>query len=321
MKIGVFTILFNDKSLEDCLKFLSGIGVEAAEIGTGGYSRSNHCILDEIFASKKSLNEFKEIFKRNNMIISALSCHGNPIHPKKELALRDHKEFEKTVILAEKIGVDTILVTSGCPGGSPKDETPNWVTCPWPEDFLKTLDYQWNEVLIPYWEKAVKFAKDYGVKKIAVEPHPGFCVYNTETLLKLRRAVGEEIGVNFDPSHFFWQGMDPVEAIQLFNDCIYHIHAKDTYLNMKNISVNGVLDTKHYSNLKERSWTFRTVGYGHSEEVWKNIISALRMVGYDYVLSIEHEDALMSKEEGLKKAVSFLKNIVIKEKAQGMWWA
>lgn len=321
MKIGVFTILFNERSLEDCLKYLSSIGIEAAEIGTGGFSRSNHCNLDEILESKKSLIKFEEVFKKNNMIISALSCHGNPVHPKKDLALKDHEEFKKTVLLAEKIGINTILVASGCPGGSPKDETPNWVTCVWPEDFLKMLDYQWNEVLIPYWKKAVDFAKNHGVNKIAVEPHPGFCVYNTETLLKLRKAVGKEIGVNFDPSHFFWQGMDPFEVVQLFDDCIYHFHAKDNYLNMKNIAINGVLDTKRYENIKDRSWTFRTVGYGHSEEVWKNMISALRMVGYDYVLSIEHEDILMSKEEGLEKAVTFLKNIIMKEKSDGMWWA
>lgn len=321
MKIGVFTILFNDRNLSDCLKYLSDLGVEAAEIGTGGYSKSKHCDLDEVLTSKKNLDKFKEVFAKNNITISALSCHGNPVHPKKEISLKDHEEFVKTIMFAEKIGVDTVLVTSGCPGGSPKDETPNWVTCPWPDDFLKILDYQWNEVLIPYWKKATKLAGDYGIKKIAIEPHPGFCVYNTETLLKLRKAVGVEIGVNFDPSHFFWQGMDPIEAIQLLNDSIFHFHAKDVYLNTRNISINGVLDAKHYEHIKERSWTFRTVGYGHSEETWKNIISALRTVGYDYVLSIEHEDFLMSKEEGLQKAVSFLKNIIIKEKAEGMWWA
>ena len=321
MKLGVFSILFNEKTLEETLEYLSGIGAEAAEIGTGGYSRSKHGVLDELLGNGTGLNAFKEAFKKNNMFVSALSCHGNPVHPRKEIAERDHEDFVKTVLLAEKLGVDRVLVASGCPGGSPKDETPNWVTCPWPDDFLKIRDYQWNEVLIPYWKKATAFAREHGVDKIGVEPHPGFCVYNTETLLRLRNGVGKEIGMNFDPSHFFWQGMDPKTVIMETGDCIFHIHAKDCVLDKKNISMNGVLDTKHYSNVKDRSWTFRTVGYGHSEEVWKEIISMLAAVGYDYVLSVEHEDCLMAKEEGLEKAVSFLKNIIIRDKPGNMWWA
>ncbi|MDO8685235.1 MAG: sugar phosphate isomerase/epimerase [Clostridiales bacterium] len=320
MKIGVFSILFNDWSLDDTLDYLVKIGAEAVELGTGGYSRSNHCIPDELLTDEIRLEEFKDKFKKRNLFISALSTHGNPVHPDKEVAVKHHEDFEKTVLLAEKLGIETVLVLSGCPGGSPRDETPNWTICAWPEDFPKILEYQWNEVLVPYWKKAASFAKNHGVNKIAVEPHPGFCVYNTETLLRLRVEVGREIGVNFDPSHFFWQGMDTSEAILTLGDSIYHIHAKDTALNMKNISVNGVLDAKHYSKVKERSWLFRTVGYGHSSEVWRNMISALATVGYDSVLSIEHEDCLMSREEGLEKAIGFLKEIIIREKLGKMWW-
>ena len=321
MKIGVFTVLFGEKNLEDTLDYLSGLGVEAAEIGTGAYPGSAHCSPDELLASGSSLEKFKDIFIKRNMIISALSCHGNPVHPNRSIAEEHHRAFEKTVLLAEKLGVDRVCVLSGCPGGGPKDETPNWVTCPWPDDYLKILDYQWNEVLVPYWKKAAAFAAGHGVDKICVEMHPGFCVYNTETMLRLRREVGKEIGVNFDPSHIFWQGIDPIEAIMAFGDAIYHMHAKDTVLNMRNIKYTGVLDTRHYGNVKDRSWVFRTVGYGHSDDVWKGIVSALAVTGYDHVLSIEHEDSLMAREEGLEKAVSFLKNLVIKEKPGKMWWA
>lgn len=320
MKIGVFTILFNDLSIDKTLDYLSGLGVEAAEIGTGGYSKSSHCDVEGLLGSRLRLEEYKDKFKKRNMCISALSAHGNPVHPDKEYASKHHKEFEDTVLLAEKLGVDTVLLLSGCPGGSPDDHTPNWATCAWPEDFLKVLDYQWNEVLIPYWKKASAFAKEHGVIKLGIEPHPGFCVYNTETLLKLRAAVGKEIGINFDPSHFFWQGMDPVQAIMALGDAIFHMHAKDTFLDERNIQVNGVLDTKPYSAFTGRSWNFRTVGYGHPEPVWRNMISALAAVGYDHVLSIEHEDCLMTREEGLAGAVGFLKNVVIRDKVKKMWW-
>lgn len=320
MKIGVFTILFNDWKLDDVLDYLSKIGVEAAEIGVGGYSKSTHLEPKDILESKTMLEEFKDKFKRRNMFISALGCHGNPVHPKKEIAAKHHKEFEETVLAAEKLGIDTILVLSGCPGGSPGDETPNWAVCPWPNDYQDILKYQWEEVLIPYWKKAATFAKEHGVTKIAVEPHPGFCVYNTGTLIRLRKEVGDEIGINFDPSHFFWQGIDPVQAILELRDSIYHIHAKDSVLNMRNVQINGVLDPKGFDKFNERSWIFRTVGYGHSYDVWKGIISALASVGYDYVLSVEHEDCLMASEEGLEKAVSFLKDVMIRRRPAKMWW-
>lgn len=227
----------------------------------------------------------------------------------------------KAVQLAEKLGVEVINTFSGCPGGSPQDQTPNWVTCPWPPDFLDILDYQWNDVLIPYWEKTAKFAQDHGVTKIALEMHPGFCVYNPETLLKLRNAVGETIGANFDPSHLIWQGINPVAAIRALGPAIFHFHAKDTKIDPINCGVNGVLDTKHYSDEIHRSWIFRTIGYGNDVQYWKDIVSNLRLVGYDYVMSIEHEDSLMSPNEGLRKAVALLQEVLISESIGAIWWA
>jgi sugar phosphate isomerase/epimerase len=212
---------------------------------------------------------------------------------------------------------------SGCPGGSPEDKTPNWVTCPWPDDFSRILEYQWNEVLIPYWKEKAAFAAAHGVHKIALELHPGFCVYNTRTLLKLREAVGPEIGANFDPSHLIWQGMDPCVSIRELGKAgaLFHFHAKDTKVDKLNTAMNGVLDTTHYGRELERSWIFRSVGYGHGEDYWKAIISELRLAGYDYAISIEHEDSLMSGREGLLKAIQCLKNVLIYEDRGNMYWA
>ncbi len=321
MKLGVFTVLLSSKGLEESLAYLKESGIQAVELGTGGYPGKAHVNPDVLLSDETAIRQLKELLKKYDMEISALSCHGNPVHPQKEIARSFHDDFKKTVLLAEKLGVDRIAGFSGCPGDSPGSLYPNWVTCPWPEDFLKILDYQWNEVLIPYWDKMAKFVKNHGVNKICLEMHPGFSVYNPESLIKLREAVGDVIGANFDPSHLFWQGIDPAAAIKRLGDSIYHFHAKDTKIDIYNTAMNGVLDVKHYGDEVTRSWIFRTVGYGHDHKVWKDIVSALCIIDYDYVLSIEHEDSLMSANEGLQKAIRFLKDVMVFEKTGEMWWA
>ena len=183
---------------------------------------------------------------------------------------------------------------SGVPGGSAQDATPNWVTCPWPPDFLEMLAYQWDEVAIPYWRGRGQATLAEHHVKMAFEMHPGMLVYNVETMLRLREAAGPALGCNFDPSHLFWNGVDPVAAIRRLGDAIYHVHGKDCYVDPSNISVNGCNDNKPYGQIANRAWTFRTIGYGHDAKAGRDIISALRLVGYDYVISIEHEDPMMS---------------------------
>ena len=322
MKLGVLTNLFADLSLEEVLSKLESLGVDAAEIGCGGYPGKAHCNPKALLADELALAEFRAAFERHGIELACLSVHGNAVHPNPVIAKQFHDDFTDAVLLAEKLGVDTVVTFSGCPGGSPEDKTPNWVTCPWPDDFLAVLDYQWNQVLIPYWKKAGAFAKEHGVTKIAFEMHPGFCVYNPETLLKLREAVGDVIGANFDPSHLVWQGIDPVAAIRALEGAIYHFHAKDTKIDTYNVAKFGVLDTKHYRDEIHRSWIFRSVGYGNGLDYWRDIISNLRLVGYDKVMSIEHEDSLMTPEEGLLHAPEFLKEPIIRQpKPTTMGWA
>ncbi|MBQ4630455.1 MAG: sugar phosphate isomerase/epimerase [Clostridia bacterium] len=321
MKLSVFSPVLASMSLEDALKTLHDLGVQAMEIGSGGFPGTDHLNPDELLGCGEKIENVKSLLKKYEIEISALSCHGNAVHPNKEIAAKFHEDFEKTCKLAKELGVTTIITFSGCPGGSPDDKTPNWVTCPWPDDFSAILDYQWNEVLIPYWKKASEYAKQFGIKKIAFEMHPGFCVYNPETMLRIREAVGDILGANFDPSHLFWQGIDPVFAIRKLKDAIYHFHAKDTKIDDMNTKTNGVLDTKHYGDEINRAWIFRTVGYGHDYQCWKDMMSALRMVGYDGAISIEHEDSLMTPMEGLKKAIVFLKEVMMFEDKGEMWWA
>lgn len=321
MKLGVLTVLLGGQPLDKALSYLKDSGIDTVEIGCGGYPGKAHCDPDALLGDAEALEQFKATLSKYGMSISALSVHGNPVHPDAAVAQAFHSDFEKAVLLAEKLGIDRIVTFSGCPGGAPGDTTPNWVTCPWPDDFTAILDYQWNQVLIPYWKKTVEFAASHGVTRIALEMHPGFCVYNPETLLKLRAAVGPVIGANFDPSHLFWQGIDPVAAIRYLGDAIYFFHAKDTKIDALNTARIGVLDTKHYGDELNRAWVFRSVGYGHDAAVWKDIVSNLRMVGYDDVMSIEHEDSLMSANEGLQKAIRLLQEAMVFEKAGGMYWA
>lgn len=321
MNLSVMNPVLNGKTLEEALQYLSSLGVDSMEIGAGGYPGDCHLKPQELIENPAKAEEMKALFKEYNMEISCVSCHGNPLHPQKDIADNFHNQFKNAILAAELLGVETIVGFAGCPGDSENSKYPNWVTCPWPEDFLAILEWQWEEKVIPYWKEMAKFAAEHGIKKIAFEMHPGFVVYNPETCLKLRAAVGDIIGANFDPSHLFWQGIDPCAAIKALKGAIYHFHAKDTKIDTRNCDVNGVLDTKHYGDILERSWVFRTVGYGHGKEVWNDIISTLKAVGYDGAISIEHEDGLMSPNEGLEKAIAFLKEVIIYQNAGDMWWA
>ncbi len=320
MKLGVFTTLLSNLPFEEACKYFKSLGIQMVEIGCGGYPGNAHADPEVLLNDEEKFNEFKATLEKYGLEISALSCHGNPVHPNKETAAEYDRVIRNTILLAEKLGIGQINTFSGCPGDYEGAKYPNWVTCPWPNDFGEILDWQWNEVLIPYWKDLVTFAKAHSVNKIALELHPGFCVYNTETLLRLREAVGPEIGANFDPSHLIWQGMDPVACIRKLGPAIFHFHAKDTKIDDINTSVNGVLDTKSYADEINRSWIFRSIGYGNDASYWKDIISNLRMVGYDYAISIEHEDSLMSQNEGLTKAVNLLKDVLITENVGEMWW-
>ncbi|HEV2493127.1 MAG TPA: sugar phosphate isomerase/epimerase [Terriglobia bacterium] len=319
MRVGLFTALFAKLSLDEVIKKIKPLGIRTVELGTGNYPGDPHLKLEWLGAPAK-LKEFKQKLDDQGISISALSCHGNALHPNKDFARTSEETSRKTILLAEKLGVKTVIDFSGCPGDSDNAKYPSWSPTPWPPDFLDLLKWQWEKKVIPYWKKRAKFAEDHGVR-VAIEMHPGFSVYNPETMLRLRAEAGPAIGCNFDPSHMFWQGIDPCVAVRKLAEAVFHCHAKDTKIYNVNTMVNGVLDTKPYSDEKNRSYLFRTCGYGHDAEFWCDLVSTLQMVGYDDVLSIEHEDSLMSIDEGLTKAATLLNSVVIKEKLKDMWWA
>jgi sugar phosphate isomerase/epimerase len=318
VRVGVFTVLLAQFSLDQVIEKLKSLNINTVELGTGNYPTDPHCKLS-LLEKKTTLKEFKQKLDDNGFTISALSCHGEPLHPNDNISKANQEVQRKTILLAERLGVPVVIDFSGCPGDSDKAKYPNWVTAPWPPHYQELLKWQWEKKVAPFWTKRAKFAADHGVK-IAIEMHPGYVVYNPETMLKLRQIAGPSIGCNYDPSHMFWQQIDPIHAIRVLGDSIFHVHAKDTQIYTANLPKTGVLDMKLYTDERNRAWIFRTCGYGHGAEWWREFVSTLRMYGYDYVLSIEHEDSLMSPDEGLTKAANFLNEIVIRDQPTAPWW-
>jgi sugar phosphate isomerase/epimerase len=316
MRVGVMTVLYHDLELTEALDRIAALGVRSVELATGNYVGNAHADPARLLADDRALEALRDALGEREMTISALSQHGNPLHPNETIAAAHHETWRKTLELAQRLEVDTIVAFSGCPGDGPNAERPNWVTCPWPPDFLEILEWQWGERVIPYWREEAEHARGAGVR-IAFEMHPGMIVYNPETFFRLRDAVGADVvACNFDPSHLFWQGIDVVEAAKAIGQAgaLAHFHAKDTALDARNVAVNGVLDTKPYKQVLDRSWVFRTVGYGHGEDLWRRLLSVLSAVGYDGAVSIEHEDDLMTVDEGLAKAVRFLQRELLEER-------
>jgi len=310
--IGVFDPAFPDLTLDQLVEKYASLGVEAAEIGTGGYPNNKHCPVNDVLEDPAKLKAWRKKFEDRNIQIATLSCHGNPVHPDRATAERDAETFRRTVLLAEKLGVKVIVGFSGCPGGNPNDSNPNWITYRWPPEYAAAQDWQWKEKVVPYWKQAARFAREHGVHRLALEMHPNFMVYNPLTLLKLRDAVGEEIGANNDLSHLFWQGCDPVEVIHMLGKqgAIFHAHMKDTTLYKDKVAKYGVLNfVFEKEDLKHASDAFRAVGYGHSATLWKDVIRAYMEVGYEGILSVENEDPILSGEVGVERALYVLKNV------------
>ncbi|PYV21245.1 MAG: xylose isomerase [Acidobacteria bacterium] len=312
MPIGVFDPVFYHLPLESFLDKLEALGLEAVEIATSGYPRTPHCPVQEMLEDLAKARAWKKKFDDRNIRIGAFSCHGNPVHPDARIAQRDRDAYHRTVLLAERLEVPVIVGFSGCPGDSDSARHPTWVTYRWPDDYEEVVEWQWKERVIPYWKEAAAFARQHGVRRLAFEMHPGFVVYNPWTLLRLRAAVGEEIGANNDLSHLFWQGCDPVEVIHLLGKqgALFHAHMKDTLVFKDNVAKYGLLAFEaHDSGRDHLSMVFRAVGYGHGANLWKDVVKAYMDVGYDGILSIENEDPFLPGEVGVERAAYVLKNV------------
>lgn len=321
MDVGVLTVALANESTEDTFSYLSDLGVGAVELGCGGFVGDPHLPREKYLDDEETQSELQSLLDDNDLYISALATHNNPLHPVEDQAAEADEELREAIRLASQLDVDAVTTFSGLPAGGPDDSVPNWITAPWPNEHHEAHEYQWNEVAIPYWQELEAYADDYDVD-IAIEMHPNMLVYEPHGMLELREATGDRMGTNFDPSHLFWQDIDITDAIRLLGeeDAIHHFHAKDTKVYDANAREKGVLDTTPYTEEIDRSWLFRSIGYGHGETFWKDVVSTLRMVEYDGALSIEHEDSLTSSKEGLEKAIDVLDRAVFETNPGDAYW-
>jgi sugar phosphate isomerase/epimerase len=319
MKLGVMSAYLGVKSWEEACKTAEDKGLEAIEVGSGGFVGKMFLDPEKLLKDKDEIKKFKRIADKYNLEISALSCHGNPLHPNKSFAEEHIRDLRNSIELAPRLGVKVVNCFAGCPGAGEDAKYPNWVTCSYPKYFEEIIKWQWEKRVIPFWKEIASIARNVGVK-IGLEIHVGDVIYNTEVFLKLREEIGEEISCNMDPAHLFWQGMNPIICIEKLGKAIVHVHAKDIKINQSIVEFRGVLDWKNYGEVAKRAWSFRTVGYGHGMDFWNDFVSTLRIVGYDGVISIEHEDPIMSPNEGLNKAIEFLRKVIIYEKPGEMYW-
>jgi sugar phosphate isomerase/epimerase len=311
MKLCAVSESLGHLSFKEAAKASADLGLAALEIGMGNWSAAPHADLQSLLESKEERQEFLSVLEQNGLSLAALNCSGNQLHPAD--GERQNKIVYDTVRVAELLGVTTIVLMSGLPAGGPNDLRPNWVTCAWPPENREILDWQWNERLLPYWEKLALFAKECGVTKLCIELHGHQLVYNVPTLLRLRKEIGTIVGANLDPSHLFWMGADPLAAIDALDDAIHHVHAKDTYLNHAALNLTGRLETIGHENVRDRAWSYITLGYGHGDQWWREFCYLLRLHGYDGWLSIEHEDIVLSRMEGTRRSIDLLKRTLIDE--------
>lgn len=311
MKIGFVSDSLAHLPFEDVLDAAVALGLDGVEVNTGGWSAAPHFDLERLSGSADARRAFVAAFERRGLELIALNANGNQLHPVAGDVQSDC--LHKTIRIAGDMGIKTVCCMSGLPGGGPGDKTPNWIVSSWPPETQTILEWQWQEKLLPYWLALTQLATECGVERFAIELHGNQLVYNVPSLLKLREAIGPQVGANLDPSHLFWMGADPLAAVDALGGAIHHVHAKDTMLNTPVQATTSLLENGGLADVAARSWSYITLGYGHGDTWWRNFCYRLRMAGYDGWLSIEHEDVMLSRMEGLRRSVALLNNVAPSE--------
>ncbi|EOC1278255.1 sugar phosphate isomerase/epimerase [Cronobacter turicensis] len=311
MKLALCTDVLGNLPLPAMLDKVKSYGISGVEMTAGGWSPCPHVPTDALLASPEKLEAFRNELATREMRIVALNCSGNPLAPG-ELGEIHSRSSYRAVELAGKLGVKKIVMMSGLPGGGPDDRIPNWITSTvsWPDYMPGVIDYQWNDIAIPWWKKFVQHAKTHGVEHIAIEAFPGQLVYNPSTLLRLRHAAGDIIGMNLDPSHLIAMGADPIAAVRKLEGAIFHVHGKDARIERGLADVDGLMEYQPVTSTRTRTWNYVAVGCGQDLKWWKEFFSVLRMTGYDGDVSLEMEDLTMSVEAGLQTSIDALNSTI-----------
>jgi len=310
VKLGVVTSALVGMTFEEGLDFVVGLGLSSVEIACAGFHR------DRTFGDPCRLSQdpdararWLDEIHRRGLVVSALAIHGEPLSPDPAKSRQYATEFEAACLLASQIGVRKLVLFAGLPEGCEGDRTPCWIVSAFPPENWDRLQWQWEKRVLPHWRRASGVADAHGCH-LCFEMHPSDVLHNPPALRRLAEEIGPVVRCNFDPSHLIWQGMDPLEAVADLADLITHVHAKDTGLEEHVVRRKGVLDPTPFGRIADRAWSFRTVGYGHDALFWRTLVSRLRAVGYDDVLSIEHEDEFFDLREGVEKAAGLLAPIV-----------
>lgn len=311
MKLSLCTDCLGHLPFERMLDEVAGMGVEGVEMTVGGWSSAPHLRADELLADAGKRRAVLDALESRSLKIAALNVSGNPLDPG-ELGAKHRADTDRAIELAGRLGVKKIVMMSGLPPASPEDRVPNWITytVSWPATLKERLDYQWNEVAIPYWRGLVAKAEENGVEKLALENFSSMLVWNPETLSRLRDAVGPTVGLNLDPSHLIWMGADPIAAARALGPAIHHVHGKDVRLERGLADVNGLLETKPVEDVANRAWNYVAVGCGKDLQWWKEFFSVVRMMGYNDWVSLEMEDLTMSVEAGIKTSIEALQQTI-----------
>jgi sugar phosphate isomerase/epimerase len=311
MKIGMVTDSLGHLSLDDMLDTAARLDIKGVEFNAANWTSAPHFNVKALLTSSAERRDLLTSVKSRGLEIIALNANGNQLHPTEGEV--QSSALHETIRVAGSLGIETVVLMSGLPEGAAGDKMPNWVVSSWPPETQTMLKYQWEERALPYWAKLAKFAKEHGVKKLAVELHGNQLVYNVPTLLRLRKEIGSIVGANLDPSHLMWMGADPLAAIDALGPAILHTHAKDTFINKPVTALTSRLENGSLMDVPSRAWSYITLGYGNDQQFWKDFCYRLRMVGYDGWLSIEHEDVMLSRIEGVRKSVELLQAVAPSE--------
>lgn len=325
MKLGVYTAILHDRPLPEALDVIASLGLNAAEINAGGFLPPVHLPVDDILSSRSAREDYLGLFEEKGVALAGLNVNGNPLHANPAIGPVHADDLRRTIRVAGALGQTRVVTMSGLPGGEPGSTVPNWVVNAWNSGSLDVLDYQWDEVAVPFWKEIDALAADHGVK-VAIEMHPQNLVFNPPTLKRLVERTGSEnIGAEMDPSHLFWQGMDPVAAIRYLGPLLFHAAAKDVRIN-DNAAIYGVLDERfrrlgpdeertnlgghEYANEwpKDAAWDFVALGRGHDTAFWADFLAALADIDPEIAVNIEHEDVSLGRIEGLEAAAAVLKD-------------
>jgi len=300
MELGLYTDSVGHLARPEALDVAASVGATAIEIAAGGQSSAPHLDRAALLESAIERQRLRDDLAARGLRLAALNCSAWLLHPRKGREQR--RIVEETFRLAGMLDVRTVVTMSGCPGDGPTAATVNWPVYPWPDDLVELHRRQWDE-MVGLWRELAPIAASEGVR-VALELHPLQLVFNVPTLLELRSVVGDGVGANLDPSHLFWQQMDPLAVIAALGRAVHHVHLKDTALVPEEVAIAGVLDLRPFDRPAGRAWNFRTLGRGHDTAWWKALVAALARVGYDGPLSIEHEDRSQDPVEGVRESAA-----------------